>query len=159
MSAPAQNALAPAPRRTTQRRSSSAESSRIRSPSSLHDARDNALSFAGWLSTTVAIAPSRSTRIRSDIGQSLVEQVHQAEVDHGAGANTEPIRATPDASSGQTSSTSASVVIVPTRPLDQNTRMSPPAPIIDRRNASSLRLPSTKASVNGARGMPIFLNT
>ena len=53
----------------------------------------------------------------------------------------------------------ASVVIEPTSPFDQNTRMSPPAPIIDRRNASSVRLPSTSASVNGASGMPIFLNT
>src|SRR6185295_3154680 len=60
---------------------------------------------------------------------------------------------------GQNSSTIASVVIEPTRPFDQNTFMSPPEPIIDRRNASSARLPSTSASVNGARGMPIFLNT
>ena len=60
---------------------------------------------------------------------------------------------------GQNSSTIASVVIEPTRPFDQNTLRSPPAPIIDRRNASSARLPSTSASVNGANGMPIFLNT
>ena len=60
---------------------------------------------------------------------------------------------------GQNSSTIASVVIVPTSPLDQNTFMSPPAPIIDSRNASSARLPSTSASVNGASGMPIFLKT
>ena len=56
---------------------------------------------------------------------------------------------------GQNSSTIASVVIEPTRPLDQNTFMSPPEPIIDSRNASSARLPSTSASVNGASGMPI----
>src|SRR5205823_10779431 len=49
---------------------------------------------------------------------------------------------------GQNSSTIASVVIEPTRPLDQNTFMSPPEPIIDRRNASSARLPSTSARVN-----------
>jgi hypothetical protein len=60
---------------------------------------------------------------------------------------------------GQNSSTIASVVIEPTRPFDQNTFMSPPEPIIDRRNASSARLPSTSASVNGASGMPIFLKT
>ena len=54
---------------------------------------------------------------------------------------------------------SASVVIVPTRPLDQKTRRSPAAPIIERRNASSARLPSTSASVSGASGTPIFLNT
>src|SRR5207253_2815111 len=35
----------------------------------------------------------------------------------------------------------------------------PPEPIIDSRNASSARLPSTSASVNGASGMPIFLKT
>ena len=50
----------------------------------------------------------------------------------------------------------ASVVIEPTSQFDQNTRMSPPEPIIDRRKASSALLPSTSASVNGARGMPIF---
>ena len=60
---------------------------------------------------------------------------------------------------GQNSSTIASVVIDPTRPFDQNTFMSPPEPIIDSRNASSARLPSTSASVNGASGMPIFLKT
>ena len=53
----------------------------------------------------------------------------------------------------------ASVVIEPTRPLDQNILMSPPEPIIARRNASSARLPSTSASANGARGRLIFLKT
>src|SRR4051812_41276965 len=48
---------------------------------------------------------------------------------------------------GQKSRISASVVIEPTSPLDQNTRRSPPAPIIDRRNESSARLPSTRARV------------
>src|SRR5205814_1225016 len=61
--------------------------------------------------------------------------------------------------SGQNSSTTASVEIEPTSPFDQNTRRSPPAPIIDRRKASSARLPRTSASVNGASGMAIFLNT
>jgi hypothetical protein len=37
--------------------------------------------------------------------------------------------------------------------------MSPPEPIIDSRNASSARLPSTNASLNGARGILIFLKT
>ena len=60
---------------------------------------------------------------------------------------------------GQNSSTMASVVIEPTSEFDQNTRRSPPEPIIDSRNASSARLPSTSASVNGASGIPIFLNT
>jgi hypothetical protein len=41
----------------------------------------------------------------------------------------------------------ASVVIEPTRPFDQNTFMSPPEPIIDNRNASSARLPSTSEDV------------
>src|SRR4051812_28118602 len=53
----------------------------------------------------------------------------------------------------------ASVVIVPTSQFDQNTPRLPPDPIIERRNASSARLPSTSASVNGAKGMPIFLKT
>ena len=60
---------------------------------------------------------------------------------------------------GQNRRTIASVVIEPTRPFDQKTFISPPEPIIDRRNASSARLPSTSASVNGASGMPIFLKT
>jgi hypothetical protein len=38
------------------------------------------------------------------------------------------------------------------QPFDQNTFMSPPAPIIDSRIASSARLPSTRARVNGASG-------
>src|SRR5262245_40346057 len=61
--------------------------------------------------------------------------------------------------SGQNNRMSASVVIEPTSPFDQNTRRSPPAPIIAKRKASSARLPSTNASVNGANGIPIFLNT
>src|SRR5215510_12975296 len=61
--------------------------------------------------------------------------------------------------SGQNSRMIASVVIEPTRPFDQNTFMSPPEPIIDRRKASSARLPSTRARVNGASGTPIFLKT
>jgi hypothetical protein len=56
---------------------------------------------------------------------------------------------------GQNSSAIASVVIEPTNLFDQNTFMSPPEPIIDSRKASSARLPSTSANVNGARGMPI----
>src|SRR5258705_2099841 len=60
---------------------------------------------------------------------------------------------------GQNNSTIASVVIEPTRPFDQNTFMSPPEPIIDRRNACSAPVPSTSASVNGASGMPTILNT
>ena len=58
---------------------------------------------------------------------------------------------------GQNSSAIASVVIEPTSQFDQNTVMSPPEPIIDRRKASSALLPSTRASVKGARGMEIFL--
>src|SRR5476649_1410029 len=42
-------------------------------------------------------------------------------------------RSKPLASNGQNRSTSANVEIEPTNPFDQNTRMSPPAPIIDRR--------------------------
>ena len=48
---------------------------------------------------------------------------------------------------------------VPTRPLDQKTRMSPPEPIIESRKESSARLPSTIASVRGASGIEIFLKT
>src|SRR5215470_3974085 len=61
--------------------------------------------------------------------------------------------------SGQNSRISASVVIDPTSQFDQNTRKSPPEPIIDRRNDDSARLPSTSASVNGASGMLTFLKT
>src|SRR6266581_6162228 len=60
---------------------------------------------------------------------------------------------------GQNSRISANVVIVPTSQFDQNTRKSPPAPIIDRRKDASARLPSTNASVNGASGMLSFLKT
>src|SRR4051794_14976613 len=70
-----------------------------------------------------------------------------------------PMRVRSPSMMGQNSSTIASVVIEPTRPFDQNTLRSPPEPIIDRRKASSARLPSTSASVNGASGMPIFLKT
>ncbi len=59
--------------------------------------------------------------------------------------------------SRQNSSTIASVMIEPTRPFDQNTLSLPSEPIIGRRKASSVRLPSTSARVNGARGMLIFL--
>src|SRR5579862_599110 len=78
---------------------------------------------------------------------------------HVPRAKTSRIRLIPPAMSGQRSRTRAREAIVPTRPLDQNTRISPSAPIIDSRKESSARLPSTSASVNGASGMPIFLNT
>ena len=58
--------------------------------------------------------------------------------------------------SGQNSSTIAIVVMLPTKPFDQNTRMSPAEMIIDWRKASSARLPSTNARVNGASGILIF---
>src|SRR6266481_1248957 len=61
-------------------------------------------------------------------------------------------------SSGQNNNASARVVIEPTNPFDQNTPRLPPEPIIERRNESSARLPSTSASVRGASGIPIFLN-
>src|SRR5881394_2736795 len=82
MSAPAAKAFVPAPRTMTQRKSSSAESSRIRSPSSVHDASDKALSLSGRSSTTVAIAPSRSTKTAA-VMSSLVEEVDEAHADEG----------------------------------------------------------------------------
>src|SRR6185295_1460661 len=77
MSAPAAKALPPAPRTMTQRKSSSAESSRMRAPSSVQEASDKALSLPGRSSTTVAIAPSRSTRTAA-VMASLVEEVDQS---------------------------------------------------------------------------------
>src|SRR6476659_10353223 len=80
MSAPAAKALPPAPRTMTQRTSSSAESSRMRAPRSVHEASDMALSLSGRSSTTVAIAPSRSTRTAA-LMASLVEEVDQSHAD------------------------------------------------------------------------------
>jgi dihydroxy-acid dehydratase len=79
--------------------------------------------------------------------------------DHAARRTSRPARSTSALIAGQNSRIRARLVIEPTSPFDQNTRRSPPAPIMDRRNASSARLPSTSARVKGASGMPIFLNT
>ena len=61
MSAPAAKALVPAPRSTTQRRASSAESSAITAPRRSQIARLSAFSRSGLFSATVAILPSRVT--------------------------------------------------------------------------------------------------
>src|SRR6476660_7139378 len=82
MSAPAAKALVPAPRTMTQRNSSFAESSCIRSPSSVHEASEKALSLSGRSSTTVAIAPSRSTRTAA-VMTSLIEEVDESHADEG----------------------------------------------------------------------------
>jgi hypothetical protein len=63
MSLPGENAFSPAPRTTTQRTVSSAESASIVAPSASHMPLVRAFSFSGRLSTTVAIGPSRSTRM------------------------------------------------------------------------------------------------
>ena len=63
MSLPGAKALPPAPRSTMQRTASSADSSRIASPSRCHIGLVSAFSLSGRFSTTVAMAPSRSTRI------------------------------------------------------------------------------------------------
>src|SRR5207253_9731360 len=78
MSLPGENARSPAPRTTTQRTASSADSASIATPSSRHIARVSALSFSGRFSSTVAMAPSRSTRIVPLIG-SPVEVLHEPE--------------------------------------------------------------------------------
>src|SRR6185312_12715120 len=82
ISAPAANAFVPAPRTMTQRRLSSAESSRMRVPRSVHEASDMALSLSGRSSTTVAMAPSRSTRTAA-VMASLVEEVDESHADKG----------------------------------------------------------------------------
>ena len=61
MSLPGENDFSPAPRMITQRSESSADNRSIVSPSDAHMPRVSAFSFSGRLSTTVAIAPSRST--------------------------------------------------------------------------------------------------
>src|SRR2546430_1576794 len=71
MSAPAANALSPAPRITTQRRALSASSSRMTSPRRFHEPRPSAFSLPGLLSVTVAMSPSRARRISPDMGRSL----------------------------------------------------------------------------------------
>ena len=75
------------------------------------------------------------------------------------GAGNEAFAAGADISEFEKTRGNSRVAIDPTRPFDQNTRMSPPEPIIERRNESSARLPSTSARVNGASGIAIFLNT
>src|SRR6266849_2102628 len=67
MSAPAAKALSPAPRITMQRKTLSASSSRIASPSRFHEPSPSALSLPGLLSVTVAMSPSRSRRISPDM--------------------------------------------------------------------------------------------
>jgi len=57
------------PRTTTQRKASSADNWRIDSPSPAHIALFSALKRSGLLSVTVAIAPSRETRMGPDIYQ------------------------------------------------------------------------------------------
>jgi hypothetical protein len=76
-----------------------------------------------------------------------------------AGRHSRPTPPNALSTTGKNNRTMARVVIEPTRPFDQNTVMSPPEPIIYSRNASSARLPSTSANVNGASGMLIFLKT
>src|SRR5262249_47730916 len=63
MSAPAANALSPAPRSTTQRSVLSRSSSRMTSPTRFHIPRSRALSVPGLLSVMVAMSPSRPERI------------------------------------------------------------------------------------------------
>src|SRR5258705_184021 len=71
MSAPAAKALSPAPRITMQRKRWSASSSRMTSPSRVHEPRPSALSLSGLLSVTVAISPLRARRISPDMILSL----------------------------------------------------------------------------------------
>src|SRR5436190_23490412 len=74
MSAPAANDFSPAPRSTTQRNSSSADSSRIAAPSASHIGRPSAFNLAGLLSVTVATCPLRETRTGCMFGGSVNAQ-------------------------------------------------------------------------------------
>src|ERR1700739_4101801 len=65
MSAPEAKASRPAPRYTTARTESSLASDSVTSAISPHMARLTALRILGRLNTTVAMPPSRSTRISS----------------------------------------------------------------------------------------------
>src|SRR5258706_2793935 len=65
MSEPAAKAFSPAPRTTMQRNASSADSSRMASPRRAHIALFSAFSRSGLLSATVAMPPSRETRMGS----------------------------------------------------------------------------------------------
>src|SRR2546421_310293 len=98
-------------------------------------------------------------RLRGDDPGAISRTAYHAGREPPAGRQSLVARSNSGLISGQNSRSSASVVMEPTRPFDQNTRRSPPAPIIAKRKASSARLPNTNASVNGASGMPIFLNT
>src|SRR5690349_10981787 len=67
MSAPGQKARSPAPRRITQRSSSSDDRRSMTAPRAAHIGLFIAFSLSGRLSTTVAIGPLRSTSIKSDM--------------------------------------------------------------------------------------------
>src|SRR5688500_14358068 len=67
MSAPAANALPPAPRSTMHRSDSSRPSSRIVSRKSCHIALVSAFSRDGLLSVTVAMAPAREARMGASV--------------------------------------------------------------------------------------------
>ncbi|MNT36743.1 hypothetical protein D3C72_1728480 [compost metagenome] len=66
MSLPGENAFSPAPRSSTQRTPSSRSSSRKVSPSRRQPSMVKALSFSGRFSTTVAMSPSRCSRMGED---------------------------------------------------------------------------------------------
>jgi len=78
MSLPGENARSPAPRRIRQRSVSSADSASTVSPRRFHIGLVSALSFSGRFSTTVAIGPSRSTRIVEKVG--LVDRLRDGEI-------------------------------------------------------------------------------
>jgi hypothetical protein len=71
MSLPGEKALPPAPRSTTQRTASSAASSVTASPRRRHMFLVMALSFSGRFNATVAMAPSRSIAMHSDMAAPL----------------------------------------------------------------------------------------
>src|SRR5712692_4050540 len=68
ISAPAAKAFSPAPRMTMQRKTLSASSSRIASPSRFHEPSPSAFNLPGLLSVTVAMSPLRARRISPDMG-------------------------------------------------------------------------------------------
>jgi hypothetical protein len=127
--------------------------------------------FAGWLPYVCDLNPYTARRHRlggtfhRDRGGSLGERPHYRNaascsknwrrlsvlrcVDRArfaiyalAGRNTWPMPVNTLSITGQNSSVMASVVIAPTRPLDQNMPTLPPEPIMASRNASSARLPT-----------------
>src|SRR5438876_591606 len=85
MSLPGENAFSPAPRTMMHRRSSSLDRPSIAAPNSCHIGLVSAFSFSGRFSTTVAMGPSRVTRMSSLMSAHVlpIKELHETKPEHG----------------------------------------------------------------------------